>query len=484
MKAMDLVPEVRRTLRRGRLVEPGDAVVCAVSGGPDSMALLHVLARLSGEMGFSLVAAHVHHGFRPAESDEEAETVRAFAEGLGIPFRMVRVDAPGYARERRMNAQAAARELRYRFLRETAEAWGAKAIALAHHLDDQAETVLLHLLSGTSLTGLGGMPLAREEGGVKWIRPLLRTRKNDILRHVAEHGIPSCTDSSNASRKYTRNRIRLDVLPMLMEEQPKLPEALARLADIAGEEDRFLDGLAQSRLERIARTEEGRIDADRRAFLAEPVALQRRLIKLILNYLAGDPRFSDYSKIESIRTAIAQSSPPSLSVDAGAGIRFLRRYDRLSWVKGAEAAGWPACRQYSFELAPGQGPLKIPGVGTIHADWADGPESDDLNSPLAACFDAGGVRLPLTVRSRRDGDRLEPFGLTGSKKVKDILIDLKIDPGWRDAVPMVFDAEGNLLWIAGIRRSRHAPLDRGTERVLKMRFEPDQKVWQEDRMEG
>jgi tRNA(Ile)-lysidine synthase len=515
---MDLASEVRRTLRDGHPVGPGETLVCAVSGGPDSMALLHVLARLSGEFGYSLVAAHVHHGFRMAESDAEAETVEKFSAGLGVPFRMIRVDAPGYAREAGMNAQAAARELRYRFLRETAASCGGKAIALAHHLDDQAETVLMNLMTGASLTGLAGMAPVSAADGFVYVRPLLRVRKQAILDYAAEWNIPWHTDGSNGSRAYLRNRIRLDVMPLLLKEQPRFPEALGRLAEIAREEDRFLDGLAQNRLDALAGTGEGRISLDRTAFLAEPTALQRRLIKLILNYLAGDPRFSDYRTIESIRTAIEHGSPPSLSMDLGCGIRFVRRYDRLAWERGAADDPRTPAGPYDYRFDPADGELAIPGVGVLRA-WfsdkdnraADRPDAAnrfrfapdarfpagggdcgeapqpgspaDLADPLNAAFDADALALPLTVRSRREGDRLQPFGLTGSKKVKDILIGLKIDPEWRDRVPVVADANGELLWLAGLRRSRHAPLVGETKRILWLRFEPE-RLSHADRMDG
>lgn len=476
-----MVPVVRRTLQGNRLVSAGDAVVCAVSGGPDSMALLHVLARLSGEGGFSVTAAHVNHGFRPGEAEAEAETVRAFAASLGVPFRMAEVDAPGFAAARGMNAQAAARELRYRFLHETAVGCGARAIALGHHLDDQAETVLMHLLSGASLTGLAGMPVVQRVDGIDRIRPLLGVRKRDIVAYAKAQGIPWHEDSSNASKAYLRNRIRMEVMPVLLREQPALPEMLGRLADVAGEEDRFLDGLARQRLARLFHVEAGRVTGDRPGFVAEPVALQRRMIKLILSYLSGDPRFSDYTKIEAMRTAIEQSSPPSLCMDAGAGIRFLRRYDRIVWTlaDGADAAFGPAggVLPFDFEWAPERGPLAIPGVGVFHARFADRMDPGGL-SPREAVFDADAVLLPLRVRSRRSGDRFEPYGLTGSKKVKDMFIDLKIDPDVRDAVPIVADADGKLLWIAGLRRSRHAPVDGKTGTVLHLRFDPEESSGQ------
>lgn len=472
-----MVPVVRRTLQGGRLISAGDAVVCAVSGGPDSMALLHVLARLSGDGGFSVVAAHVNHGFRPGEAEAEAETVRAFAASLGVPFRMVEVDAPGFAAQHGMNAQAAARELRYRFLHETAVDCGARVIALGHHLDDQAETVLMHLLSGASLTGLAGMAPVQQVDGIDRIRPFLGVRKRDIVAYAEAQGIPWHEDSSNASRTYLRNRIRQDVMPVLLREQAALPEMLGRLADVAGEEDRFLDGLARERMAQVFHVEAGRVTGDRTGFLAESVALQRRMIKLILNYLSGDPRFSDYSKIEAMRTAIEQSSPPSLCMDAGSDIRFLRRYDRLVWelAEAADGSGGSVAGAvpYEYEWEPGRGSLAIPGVGVLHAGYTDRLDVD-ARSLREAFFDADAVLLPLCVRSRRPGDRMAPYGLTGSKKVKDMFIDLKIDPDWRDAVPIVTDARGTLLWIAGLRRSRHAPVDGRTGNVMHLRFEPEE----------
>lgn len=455
---MDLLLKTNRILREERLVEAGANVVCAVSGGADSMALLHVLHRLSAG-SFRLVAAHLHHGFRPEESDREAELVRGFAKKLGIAFAYRQEDVPAYAKERGLNAQAAAREVRYRFLKETAATYRATSVALAHHQDDQAETVLLHLLQGTGLAGLAGMAMRRVEDRVQYVRPFLRVSKQEIMDYVQQQDIPYCMDSSNLSRDYERNRLRLDVLPELLSFNPSLPQALSRMADIVRDEEAYMEAAAAALKARIVRQEASRCTALRSQFLAEPVALQRRLIKLILNYLAQDPRFSDYGKIESIRTAI-EGDTPSLSLSLGSSLIFRRVYDRLEWAVAGilDRSDEEKPIHFAYVWKDPRYSLAVPESGGVFtAETRRAKPGDDFRATRnEAWFDAELMEWPLTVRSRSAGDRLEPLGVNGSKKVKDIFIDLKVEPKERNRVPIVADAAGRILWIPGIRRSRHA----------------------------
>ena len=239
-RTMDLILDVKRVLLDERVIRERQAIVIAVSGGPDSMVLLHVMSRLAETLRVKLVAAHMNHGFRPEEGELEADTVRRFAESLGIELAYRRVDVPEYAETERMNAQAAARELRYRFLFDTAAANGTDAVMLAHHLDDQAETILLHLLGGTALGGLSGMPILRMVNNMKLIRPMLRIDKDRIMAYAREWQVPYCVDSSNRLRKYDRNRLRLDVMPQLRAFNPQLPQALSRMADVLRQEDDYM----------------------------------------------------------------------------------------------------------------------------------------------------------------------------------------------------------------------------------------------------
>ena len=471
----ELVKRTRDTARREELWLPGDTIVVAVSGGPDSTALLHVLHALAPAERLQIVAAHVDHGFRGAESAAEAEAVRSLCAGLGIPCETVFFDVPAYIEETGMNPQAAARAKRYGFLHEVAERYGAARIALAHHADDQAETVLMRLLRGTGATGLSGMAAKRREKNVELIRPFLRMNKADLIAYCAIAGLRYCTDASNAKRGYFRNRVRLDILPFLEKYNPNIAESLVRLAEISAAEDEYLDAAAESVFRASARRVEGGWKVGRHALLDLPVALQRRLIKLILNYLTPAQESASFERVERIRTAAIAPAPTTWSIDAGSGIRCLREYETLRWTHEnarpgdgsllyivGGMAGETEKRLFVAET-PGELVIRVTG----RQAGETGRQAQGRNS---AEFDADEVRFPLTVRGRRPGDRMSVMGLNGSKKVQDMFVDEKIAPSLRDRLPLVWDAEGRLLWIPGLRRSSAAPVTAATQRLLRLEW--------------
>lgn len=473
---MGLLNKVEIAIRNERLAEAGERIVVAVSGGPDSMALLHVLFLLSGKMPLELIAAHVNHGFRPEESAAEAETVAAYAASLGVQCEIGRFDLPAYIAETGLNAQAAAREKRYSFLRETAYRYGASKIALAHNADDQAETMVMRIIRGTGPSGLTGIPLRRTEKNLELIRPLLRIYKSEIECHCAEYGIPVCRDSSNEQRKYFRNVVRLDVLPYLQQFNSKLPESLNRLADTMHAEDDWMEAEASSRFSEYVTVEEEAeqakciVSANR--FGELHVALQRRLIKLILNYVFSEVDLSDYSRIEAIRSVIVREQGKSLAVDLHDRLKLIREYDSVMFVRSR-----PAAEPYEYVLAQAGDLLLLKEADmeleSLLIDGKTAVESALLGPGRIgrneACFDYDLVQFPLTVRSRQSGDRMEPFGLKGTKKVKDMFIDEKMPPAARNRIPIVADAAGRIIWIPGLRRSSHATVTELTTHVLVMK---------------
>jgi tRNA(Ile)-lysidine synthase len=474
---MDLVLQTAQTIREERLLQAGDKVVVAVSGGPDSMALLHVLHRLSIVQEYQLIVAHVNHQFRGAESDLEAEAVERYADELGIPFCGIAIDVPAYVREHGGNTQAAARELRYGYLHDIAAQSGATAIVLAHHADDQVETVLMNMLRGASPSGLIGILMRRTEKNMELIRPFLRIPKERLLQYCHSERIPFYVDSSNGNRKYMRNRIRMDIIPQLLAINPKLPEAVDRMADIVREEDRYLNEQTNDAARRILHFTDTSCTVSRKSWIAEPVALQRRLIKLILNHIAGGDYSSDFTKIESIRLAIDNEIQPSWSLQIDSLIRMVRGYDHIEWLPGLVDKQLKCSYEYEIE-SPG-GDLWIAeaqALLNIHVESRNmdmGFIIDNLaHEQFEACFDATQISFPLIVRSRRSGDRIELLGLNGSKKVKDMFIDLKIPRDWRDRVPLIVDQEGRILWIPGIGRSRHGLINSHTTQLLRIQVNP------------
>lgn len=467
---MNLLAEIEKAAKERRLWEDGDLIVAAVSGGPDSMAMLHMLSVLAREGRLDVIVAHVNHGFRGEESERELETVRGYAADLGFPFESVTLDMPAYIEETRSNGQAASREKRYEFLYGTAERRGAKRIALAHHADDQAETVLMRLLRGTGLTGLAGMLPKRREKNVELIRPMLRMNKSDILRYCDEHNVPFCVDSSNEKRHYFRNRIRLDILPYLSEYNPQLPQSLQRLAEVAGAEDEWMEQQTASlftRLVTINKADYAVSCADLRGL---HVALQRRLIKLILRYLSGDTESISFDQVETMRLAAAEQAPSTWRMDAGAGVRCVREYETLRFIPLSQQSSADAAGEYAYEIG-----MDTPDLEIAHAGWSfqfdSEPNAGSLKpaSRYEAYFNKSELDYPLVVRNRRPGDRIQVLGLNGSKKVQDMFVDEKIAPSERETYPLLFDAAGRLLWIPGIRRSAHALAAPGTQDVLVVR---------------
>ncbi|MGO4548710.1 tRNA lysidine(34) synthetase TilS [Paenibacillus sp. 2TAB23] len=463
---MNLQRELEKEAEDRGLWSPGDVIVVAVSGGPDSMALLHMLSSIAKRSAITVIAAHVNHGFRVEESAHEMKVVQSFAEQLGVVFESVTLDMPAYIEETRMNGQAASRERRYAFLHQIAERYQASRIALAHHADDQAETVLMRIVRGAGLTGLAGMSLKRREKNVELIRPLLRMNKSDLLRYCEEHHIPYCTDSSNKERYYFRNIIRLDILPYLSRHNPQLSQSLQRLAEVAGAEDDWMEKQTDALFAQLVTLSPNECAISCLDLRGLHVALQRRLIKLILSYLSKETEKISFEQIETMRLAASAHAPATWRTDAGAGIRCVREYDGMRFISESQLSSGEAS-DYWHEAGWDENSLAvIPSGWTFEFIRASASDSCKPVSRYEACFDASELIYPLVVRNRRPGDRIQVLGLNGSKKVQDMFVDEKIAPLKRELYPLLFDAAGKLLWIPGIRRSSHALTNEHTKDVL------------------
>lgn len=461
---------VRETIRCHRLLERGDGVVIGVSGGPDSMALLHVLLTLRDEYALSLFAVHVHHQLRGAEADADAAFVEGWCRAHGVPCRVERVDVRAHAAARGLGVQAAARELRYEVLRKVAAQEGAGKIALGHHADDQVETVLMRLVRGTGIGGLAGMPVARAEGAATVIRPLLYVRREEIEAYCAAHGVPYRLDASNCSRAYLRNRVRLDVVPLLSALNPRFAEAVCQLAEVARAENAYLEERAREALEAILRRRgaDGVI-LDRRGFARLPLALQRRVVKLILSYLCVDEPDRLFEHVEAVRRLAASDKPAGRHRVTGQWWAETD-YDELAFWRGEPHAGDE--HDFCYPLAvPGH--TVVPELGlTIRCRLTNRPlEDGELSAPWAV-FDYERLPGPLIVRARRPGDRMTLWGRVGHKKVKDILIDAKVPHRVRRRTPVICAGE-TILWLPGVRRSAVAPVTAATRRFLYMEVTDD-----------
>ena len=466
---LDLLERVEDFIRRHRLLAPGERVLVAVSGGPDSLALLHLFTRLKEPWRLELHAAHVNHGLR-ADAAEDAAFVAATGEAWGVPVHVVNVDVRA---ERRTgeSLQQAARRLRYRGLLEIAQAVGAARIALGHHADDQAETVLMRLLRGAGTTGLAGIRPRRGP----YIRPLLAVTRAEIEAYCREFQLKPRTDPSNLSLRYLRNRVRHELLPLLEREyNPNIRAVLARTAALLREEDDLLEALAARAHHRM---QDGRGPADLPAAgLARlPAALARRVVRRALQAAGVDVALVSADHMAAILALVA--APGAVTLPGG--VRVGRRADRLvveRFVRRRAAA----CGQEPPATLPVPGEARLPRLNvSIHAELVEPPRSLDLIAeprkaagPERAVLDWDRIVPPLVVRTWRPGDRMRPLGMTGSKKVQDIFVDAKVPKDRRASVPIVADQEG-ILWVVGLRVDARAAVGPGTRRVLVLRATAD-----------
>ena len=407
----------------------------AVSGGADSVSLLHILHNVSSELGISLHVAHLDHGLR-GESFVDAEYVRSLAEQLGLPSTIEKRDVHGYRQEHRLSLEEAAREARYQFLEEVAKHTGAASVAVAHSLNDHVETVLLHLLRGSGLTGLVGLKAAailryKRVGPLTVIRPLLGVTRDEVEAYCKEHGLHYRTDATNQSLTLTRNRIRLKLLPKLRRDfNPRIDEALDRLSRLAADDVDFIGTEAQRAVEEMVRSEGDLAFIDKRAFLELHPALQTAILRQVLAEGLGSPKDIEAVHIEDMLT-LAEGGA-GRSIDLPGGLIFAVGYRDLVLGRDLSTA---------IPLPPFEGEhrLNIPGV-TVLPGWRVTASIADALSPaptehgndiMAESMDIDLATADLTVRARRPGDSFRPLGMDNEKKLKDFFIDAKVPAAWR-----------------------------------------------------
>jgi tRNA(Ile)-lysidine synthase len=466
-----LLATIQETIRKYSLLTSGDRVVVAVSGGPDSVCLLDVLQTFTKQLQLSLHVAHLDHMFRGEESAAEARFVAGLAKELGIPATVEKIDVPAYCRERGMPAQAGAREVRYGFLSRVAAEVNADRIATGHTATDQAETFLLRLIRGAGVSGLSGIPPKR--GNI--IRPLIEVTREDVLEHLRARGVASVSDPSNRKPVYTRNRIRLDILPVLKQFNPRIVETLASEADLLRDEDEAVETCLQTLTEGLVEEVSDSVVLKRRQFNELPPAFKRRVLKKAVRAAGGaSSRMSSVQIDEAVaflseaQTGRAMHLPFSLTLEREYEAFVIRRRG------GAEP--------YSHTLVvPGISIVPEPGleVETVLVDSMTGQnrteDSVAENYFWQALFDYDKIPGKLTLRSRLPGDRFCPAGMGGkSKKLQDFFIDAKVPKRKRDTVPL-FAAGESILWIMGFRTDERFQPGPETKRMLIVRVRGSSK---------
>jgi tRNA(Ile)-lysidine synthase len=462
-----LPDRVLKFIREHRLITGGGKLVVAVSGGPDSVCLLRLLLDLIDKLGITLHVAHLNHGLRGAESDADASYVAELAQKLNLPATIERRDVPTYQKSKRLSMEEAAREVRYSFLAEVAEATGAGSVTVGHTLDDHIETILMHLIRGSGTRGLRGLQPSSQlqlgETSLTIIRPLLEVSREETAAYCRRYRLKPRLDTSNLSLSPLRNRIRQQLIPLLESYNPQVTDALLRTARIAADDLAALEEYALKLGGDVVKEQGNTLVLEKESFLKLPLALQRHLLRTAIEKRLGNLMDIESRHIEEIMAA--RYKPAGKLITLPDGLTFAIEYER--YLLGSDPAALSP-----FPRIENEHKLRIPGTTEL-LGWRVKADVVRQNQVLAeknnyvAYFEFDRTGDKLTVRPRRPGDRFQPLGMDRPKKLNEFMIDSKIPRAWRRQVPLVCSPE-RIIWVVGWRIDERVKVTGNTRNVLRL----------------
>jgi len=455
----DTINRVRKTISSYNMIEPGDLLITAVSGGPDSVCLLDILHELRDELRIKVIVAHYDHGLRKAEDEEETQFVRRLATTMNLPFE---TEKAGLLKNgSKTSLEEKARNARYDFLERLRHKVNAQRIAVGHNMNDQAETVIMRFLRGSGPAGLSGIPPCRDN---VIIRPLIEIKRKEIESYLRARKLSYVIDSSNLDTGYLRNKIRLELLPSLLEYQPRLVEHLGQLTVILREENDYLETVAEKWVEQEAKSKPvGEIIIPSPSFVKLSQPVRNRVIRNILLKINKNLRRIDQRHIQSIYN-LARGNKPQGMINLPKGLIVKRSYEKLSF--GCRPEQTPQDFQYSLE---GPGTVYLEQIDrSINVTELEGHEDFSVDaSNHTAYLDANKAQYPLLVRNFHPGDRFVPLGMKGRKKIKDFFTDLKIPSEMRAIIPILISRDIP-VWICGHRIDERFKVATDTIKILKV----------------
>lgn len=458
-----LLEKVHNTVISHRMLQSGDLVVVAVSGGPDSVALCHLLHRLRHSHKVELVVAHVHHGLRGVEADQDALFVHNLSHQLGLPMVEQRLEVRSWQKKHGGSLQMAARALRYQYLHQIMAEKGASKLAMGHNADDQAEEILLRILRGAGQRGLSGMDPCTRNGV---IRPLLECHRHEIMAYLEDHGLAFRQDSSNLKPWCQRNLLRLEFLPQLQQAfNSNLNATLLRTSKIFREEEDFWEShLASWLKEHSLNHGDGGIRFPIRPLLETHPAMQKRLLRRVVLEVKGDLREFGFHHTE-ILLQLCRSPAANRQLDLPGAVQVEKSYDWVTVTLRHETV-----EDFTFRISDhGVHSFPLLNHSMEVALLASNLPVEFSHDPNEAIMDLDRVSFPLTLRSSKTGDRFRPLGLGGSKKLKDFFIDAKVPKSQRRQIPILCSKD-HIIWVVGHRLDDRVKLTSNTSRVLRLRY--------------
>lgn len=470
-----MLDRIRKAIEEHNLIEKGDKVIVAVSGGPDSVCLLHVLYQFREEYDLKLYGAHLNHNFRGIEAQMDAQYVSDLCEDLDVLCFTKSMDVPQYAKMHGLSSEEAGRILRYDFFEEIAQRANATKIAVAHNKNDQAETVLMRLLRGTGLQGLTAIHIKRG----KIVRPLLDIDRESIEKYCKIYNLSPRIDKSNLESIYYRNKIRLELIPYLEENyNPNVMANLVRTAEILKKDFDFIE-------ERAKEVYADLVDNQGEQGLELPIegiqklhnALQSRVIRLAAEQLLGRQEILEYKHVQDA-LELMQKGLTGKKITLPMGLIAKISYKNICFITGEQED-----KVFHYEL-PIEGSLDLKEIGgTFETRIVEREEIKEISrDKYRKYFDYDKIENELSIRNRREGDRFYPLGLMGSKKLKDFFIDYKVDRDERDKIPLICDGD-EIMWVVGFRISEKYKITDKTSRILEIIFDKNREVSSDNYLE-
>lgn len=499
MEKAEVASKVSGYIRRHKLLSSHKTIVVAVSGGADSVCLFHLLVSLRERFDLKLHIAHLNHQLRDAESEADALYVQKLAKQFNTPITHCKQDVLAYKANKGCCLEEAARELRYKFFSKVAKETGAKQVAIGHTLDDNVETILMHILRGTGISGLRGLApcsilpyrqaatfrygglRTEQQGELLAIRPLLDITREETLNYCYIHKLLPRSDSSNLLLSFKRNRLRLELLPLLEEYNPCVKNSLLQLAEIARADMTFIEDQAVQAWKRIASWKGDMILLDKKQLITLPVSLQRQVIRLAVSKIRGDLRDIGLNSIEAVRNLLEKNVGKELHLPHN--IICYSEYNEIVISNAAKQSTCLEATADKTETSPvlsDQISLNIPGE-TILPGWkvitsisqkshdSYGLYKTERRDPFTADLDIAITGTQLFIRNRKAGDRFQPLGMKLSKTLQNFMVDIKIPIAQRSQVPLLCSLQ-QIHWIVGFRIDERVKITSDTAGILHVEF--------------
>lgn len=456
----DIKKRFLKFIKEKNIVKSGDKILVGLSGGPDSVCMLNLLCSIRDEEKIEVAAAHINHMLRGEDADKDEEYSKKLCESLGVRFFSKRIDINKYALETGKSSELAGREARYDFFNEIINKINFNKIATAHNANDQAETILMRIMRGTGLEGLGGIPVEREG---KYIRPILFMKREEVEQYCKENNLNPHIDATNLERIYSRNKVRLDILPYMKNNfNPNIVETINRMALLLQDDNEFIEGEVSKAYKDTCFEKENGIVISKNLFSIHSAIVTRVIRKVLFkinksNYDMEMKNIEDIIELSNLGTNKRVDLPKDIYAENVYGDIIIRKKEYIK-------------NKLSNELILNKKDILHNEVifdeYIINFDVVNNKDIKQENDELIKNFDYDKINN-VTIRYRKDGDRITPLGMKGSKKLKDIFIDMKIPKEKRDEI-LLIQFNNDISWIVGIKMSDKFKITKETKNILKV----------------